>query len=159
MVKGCRTKCLQLSSPIVFPPILSAPADQRPEQTSTPHSDKRCRSRPQYLWVVQSDVCQGQQVSSNRERSGRLWWRIRKLRKWPLMTEEGCVRTCVFFTHMLYVIALSDISFCSFELQASAIMQECKGHKEHKNQRDKGIRESEREMVWLRPHGVLNFDL
>lgn len=55
-----------------------------------------------------------------------------------------CVRTCVFFTHMLYVIALSDISFCSFELQASAIMQEWTGHKEHKNQRDKGIRESER---------------
>lgn len=50
-----------------------------------------------------------------------------------------CSHMCfsmLLFTHMLYVIALSDICICSFELQASAIIQECKGHKEHKNRVD-----------------------
>lgn len=58
---------LQLTSPFVFFPILSAPTDQRPEQTSTLDAQTRGRRLPQDLRVVQSDVCRGQHVSANQE--------------------------------------------------------------------------------------------
>jgi len=140
MVRGCKPKCLQLTS--LSHCICSHSVSSSRSKTWTNihplHSDKKCRSLLHNLRVVQSDVCRGQHVSSNWEWSGRLWWRIRKPRKWPLMTEEGCVFAHVCFLRTCYMWLLY-LTFPSVALNFRPL-QSCRSARDIRNIKTKGTR-------------------